>query len=296
VPAANVSSRAADPPIHVIVSVPIAPVIDIKAAATLTTLLSDSHSELASSEVRAAESVATVESAPEPPESSLLTTEITLDQGRVELEGNARADYDSMTSFALEPHASAVPCATESRHHPATSSASSSHIQSTDLTSHAPLASIAPVPLDTPSVPHSVHMAPEFEPKQSVSPQIHKPGVHGSAIRSFLMNMKEKCASDIIPDDSSPADIVRMQRSSAVQLIRQRSALNPESRRKSVAEVRNATHAGGDGSRRKGAVEHTGDHSESSEEDPSAGHIFKNQKIVSVACIMLCAAVELTLS
>jgi hypothetical protein len=111
-----------------------------------------------------------------------------------------------------------------------------------------------------------------------------KPGVQGSAIRSFLLNIQGKAASDSVSGNMSPQEIIYQQRASAVELIRQRIMLNPDSRRKpsgNGAVGIAAEHPVSSTSRRQ-TLDRVDGSDDSSDEELRAGHVFKNQKIVSV--------------
>jgi hypothetical protein len=84
----------------------------------------------------------------------------------------------------------------------------------------------------------SIPDAPQTTPQSSLPPSLshplqaspakiaHAAGVKGSAIRSFLLTMQGNAASHSAGDDSSIEAAFHQQRASAVELIRQRSALN----------------------------------------------------------------------
>ena len=109
-----------------------------------------------------------------------------------------------------------------------------------------------------------------------------KPGVQGSAIRSVLLNIQGKAASNSNLDGLSPAEIVQQQRASAVELIRQRSMLNPEFRRRPsgvVATNLSASQSAAADTRRQSSPD-PGEDDDEHDEEHKTGIIFKNQKIV----------------
>jgi hypothetical protein len=152
------------------------------------------------------------------------------------------------------------------------------------LTSQPPSAAISATPQVPHTTPHASQLAPVSQPIKSSPLIAQKPGVQGSAIRSFLLNIQGKAASDSVSGNMSPQEIIYQQRASAVELIRQRSMLNPDSRRKpsgNGAVGIAAEHPVSSTSRRQ-TLDRVDGSDDSSDEELRAGHVFKNQKIVSV--------------
>jgi hypothetical protein len=152
-----------------------------------------------------------------------------------------------------------------------------------------------------PSVPQAPHTTPQTSQPPSTTPTVQTPpqkvehvsGVKGSAIRSFLLSMQGKAAADSAGDGESPEAIVHQQRASAIQLIRQRTALQPKSSRKSGAQAAaasSAAHAASTNVRRQ-TLDKNEDDSDGSDGELNSGHIFKNQKIVR-AVFYLCVSVD----
>jgi hypothetical protein len=136
------------------------------------------------------------------------------------------------------------------------------------------------VPQTTPHT--SQHTSVSEHPQSSPMMAAQKPGVQGSAIRSVLLNIQGKAASNSNLDGLSPAEIVQQQRASAVELIRQRSMLNPEFRRRPsgvVATNLSASQSAAADTRRQSSPD-PGEDDDEHDEEHKTGIIFKNQKIV----------------
>jgi hypothetical protein len=143
------------------------------------------------------------------------------------------------------------------------------------------------------SVPQAPHTTPHASQQHSVSQPLHsahvkaapKPGVQGSAIRSVLLNIRNKAVTNTVQeDDSGPSGIIQQQRASAVELIRQRSMQNPESRQRpssgDVAAGFSASRASAADNRQRSSQDRKGSDLDDSDEELGTGHVLKNQKIV----------------
>jgi hypothetical protein len=204
------------------------------------------------------------------------------------------ATFESVADPVFEFHASAAPLNDLATSDAPVSSLSTSPLNDVSLpTSQPPSAAISATPQVPHTTPHASQVAPVSQPIKSSPLIAQKPGVQGSAIRSFLLNIQGKAASDSVSGNMSPQEIIYQQRASAVELIRQRSMMNPDSRRKPPDIA--AEHPVSSTSRRQ-TLDRVDGSDDSSDEELRAGYIFKNQKIVSVVFFNSSKCFSLTIS
>jgi hypothetical protein len=288
------SESAAAAPAAAAISVSIPSVLFNETAAASAKLPTVSHSGVADAAAIPATSVASetterVEMGAALPRAEGTGAEA-VEQQTTGLGITAHPVFASHASTALDHDATAVsstPAASLSGAAELSDLASvSSRIDSAPLTSVITSASAPPVNRVPQSTPHASQAAPDTQPSAPApapAKSAQKPGVQGSAIRSFLLSIQEKSAAITHVDPPSPAEIIHQQRVSAVELIRQRNALEQELRRKQHDDAAPSAYQVSSSKNRRAAVVATRVDDDESDEEQDSGRIFKNPNIVCVS-------------